>query len=467
MKQTGDSARRSYYLAGAIRGDTSFLEYQQLIRKVVNKYGEVYTERSESYIPLDKYAGARTVVKEQEIFDRDMRWLLRSDALVAEISGASTGTGYEIREAIAKPVPVFCLYHKSSRPSLIIKRIRSEYVIVQEYEGQKDLEAYLTCFMELVSKTDDIDEIRRIYSSVSQQVARIDFQTDKIGECVKPLLRALHEIGTIDFKDSKDFVAFMFKNVILQSRWDRLRSQRIGSTFISGDKPQIIRELTQFDLNNRRNVAPEDCLFQASDIGTHNQSHEKRHSTIHLTHIYQQLRRSKVKYNRWALTKNLRAFRRIGLVLSDGEIGYGASKFRDQLHLVVSLSGRKLVSSTSHRSIANPKIRPTKHIHDLFAFISKYGAQPLVDFLIEFRKTEWFKIVSDLQTNWQLNIDHIRLDDVLDYDWSPKLVEDLKKMCQEIWENFYSSFSGAGPHHVSNGSNSGQLPNALGEIDSL
>ena len=102
----------SYYCAGPIRGDSSFVRFMSMIVKIVEKYGEPYTERSDTYGLLENFAkDQERVAKEKQVYQRDIRWLRESKAVIAEVSGASTGTGIEIQQALNMRKPVLCLYH--------------------------------------------------------------------------------------------------------------------------------------------------------------------------------------------------------------------------------------------------------------------------------------------------------------------------------------------------------------------
>jgi nucleoside 2-deoxyribosyltransferase len=53
---------------------------------------------------------------EQDIYDRDMGLLAKSDALIAEVTVPSTGVGYEICRALDRKIPVLCLH----RPDAVV-----------------------------------------------------------------------------------------------------------------------------------------------------------------------------------------------------------------------------------------------------------------------------------------------------------------------------------------------------------
>lgn len=103
------------YFAGSIRGgreDASL--YQQLIEYLKN-FGEVLTEHVGDPVltsigndgPTDNF-----------IHDRDLKWLLRSDVLIAEVTTVSMGVGYEIGRAVEAGKPVLCLFRPDAGNNL-------------------------------------------------------------------------------------------------------------------------------------------------------------------------------------------------------------------------------------------------------------------------------------------------------------------------------------------------------------
>lgn len=91
------------YFSGSIRGgqqDTDL--YAELIHEL-KQYGSVLTE----------HIGSKTIdttITDQEIHDRDMKWVKESDIVIAEVTVPSLGVGYEIGRAIDMKKPIICLY---------------------------------------------------------------------------------------------------------------------------------------------------------------------------------------------------------------------------------------------------------------------------------------------------------------------------------------------------------------------
>lgn len=95
------------YFAGSIRaGRDDVPTYAALIERL-SGYGQVTTEHVGDY-SLSVKGQAR--LSDRHIHDRDLRWLRASDIVVAEVTTASLGVGYEIATAVAWRIPVVALY---------------------------------------------------------------------------------------------------------------------------------------------------------------------------------------------------------------------------------------------------------------------------------------------------------------------------------------------------------------------
>lgn len=101
------------YFAGSIRaGRDDVSTYIQLIDKL-KTYGTVITEHVGDY---SLSVNGQSFLTDKFIHDRDLHWLRNSHIVVAEVSTASLGVGYEIATAIAWRIPVITLYRKNERP---------------------------------------------------------------------------------------------------------------------------------------------------------------------------------------------------------------------------------------------------------------------------------------------------------------------------------------------------------------
>ena len=76
--------------------------------------------------------------RDKLIYERDMAWLRSAHAVVAEVTRASLGVGYEIAYAEQLRIPVLCLYrpkaNKGGRLSAMIGG--SSWVRNRQYETQ-------------------------------------------------------------------------------------------------------------------------------------------------------------------------------------------------------------------------------------------------------------------------------------------------------------------------------------------
>lgn len=422
------SKRMIFYCAGAIRGDTSYEKYFDRIVKIVSLFGEAKTERF-GYSPLTRWTDAM----KKKVYERDMRWIRKSRAIVAECSGPSYGTGHEITYGTRiVRIPTLGLYHASSLPSLMLTQDTSKYIFPQKYSNEKELENYLRLFLELVTKFDNIDHIRENYLKYQGEVPKLDAHgiralaeslTQKAASNLVGIQGELEldieritvvkpDLTEIDFKDSKDLVEFMFKNLVLQKRWARLKSQRIGTTFASGRKFRIIDVLSRPD-------APRSLL-----------------------QIYELYGRDRLGYTREAFTKNVRAYRRIGLFEIPEKIERlraGTTKFMDQYAVFKTLHDEfEIKSSRSSREVMNNLIIVTQHLHHLADFLRRFSSASLIVLLRDAKEKGWYSEISDISI---LNIDKVNMTSFMRHEWAKKLAMYLHSKCKEFWKEQYSSFA--------------------------
>lgn len=87
-------------------------------------------------------------VSAQEIFQRDIDWLLGCDGLIAEVSTPSHGVGYEIAFALSIGKPVLCLHQQGRRVSKMISGNSHPLISLGEYSGQDELFASIDHFLD-------------------------------------------------------------------------------------------------------------------------------------------------------------------------------------------------------------------------------------------------------------------------------------------------------------------------------
>lgn len=60
------------------------------------------------------------VTPASEVYERDVIWIRKADALIAEVSAPSHGVGYEIGFALNVGKPVLCIYQEGRKVSKMI-----------------------------------------------------------------------------------------------------------------------------------------------------------------------------------------------------------------------------------------------------------------------------------------------------------------------------------------------------------
>ena len=118
------------YFSAPIRGDRSDVIIYKDIIDYLKKYGEVLTE----------HVGNETInqsgeiyISDEEIHNRDMEWLLKSDLIIADVTNLSLGVGYELGRAVENKKKIVCIYRnedKNKRLSAMIGGSRDINLIV-------------------------------------------------------------------------------------------------------------------------------------------------------------------------------------------------------------------------------------------------------------------------------------------------------------------------------------------------
>lgn len=104
---------KKVYFCGSIRGGRADREIYAGLIKYISRYATVLTEHIG-----DVSVGADHELTDKQIHDRDLKWLEESDLIIAEVTQASLGVGYEIGRAIEIGKPIVCLYRESDNRRL-------------------------------------------------------------------------------------------------------------------------------------------------------------------------------------------------------------------------------------------------------------------------------------------------------------------------------------------------------------
>ena len=132
------------YFAGSIRGGRDDAEIYAQIIEFLQGYGEVLTEHVGG---KDLNEMGESVLSDQQIHDRDMKWLIESDLMVAEVTNPSLGVGYEVGRAVEHGKLIICLYRESLDKRLSAMITGSKTIKLVYYRDLSDLEVKLVNYL--------------------------------------------------------------------------------------------------------------------------------------------------------------------------------------------------------------------------------------------------------------------------------------------------------------------------------
>jgi nucleoside 2-deoxyribosyltransferase len=126
---------KKVYFAGSIRGGRAD---EQLYRRMISHIQQTDTVLTEHVGLASLLAEGERTMTEEEIFQRDMAWLMESDLVVAECTTPSHGVGYELGRAreMAKPVHIF---YDLSRGRLSAMLAGDSRFILHPYTDTKEI----------------------------------------------------------------------------------------------------------------------------------------------------------------------------------------------------------------------------------------------------------------------------------------------------------------------------------------
>jgi nucleoside 2-deoxyribosyltransferase len=104
------------YLACTVRGDRGAIAAVRSVADFLERQGHSVLTR---HLLTDDVDDAESAMSEQDVFERDMRWLVAADLLIAEASGSSFGVGFEVGYVLGRAEQtgqrVLLLHHASRR----------------------------------------------------------------------------------------------------------------------------------------------------------------------------------------------------------------------------------------------------------------------------------------------------------------------------------------------------------------
>ncbi|MDQ1252953.1 MAG: 2-deoxynucleoside 5-phosphate N-hydrolase [Euryarchaeota archaeon] len=135
------------FLSGSIRGGRQLLETYQLMYNILEETG---AEVLCWYVADPELEKVEMEMTEEEIYSRDMGLLVKSDALIAEVSVPSIGVGFEICRALVNGIPVLCLYRPDAIVSAMILGNTDPLIEVRVYPTKKSLKQIIADFIKIL-----------------------------------------------------------------------------------------------------------------------------------------------------------------------------------------------------------------------------------------------------------------------------------------------------------------------------
>jgi len=135
------------YFAGSIRGGRQDQSLYFQIVDLLKSYGEVLTE----HVANKNISSYGEKFTENYIYERDVNWLLQSDIVIAEVTVASTGVGYEVAKAESAKKRILCIWREvaDGHPSAMV--LGNNHIVVKQYKNLDDLKVIFDEFFKKLS----------------------------------------------------------------------------------------------------------------------------------------------------------------------------------------------------------------------------------------------------------------------------------------------------------------------------
>ena len=137
-------SRMKIYFSGAISGGREDVTiYQHLVARMQAHGHAVLSAHVADPAVLEREKD----VPARAVFDRDVAWIDECDAMVAEVSTASLGVGYEYGYALRRGKPVLCIYRAGRRMSKMILGNPAPNLTVATYQSEVELDETVDTFL--------------------------------------------------------------------------------------------------------------------------------------------------------------------------------------------------------------------------------------------------------------------------------------------------------------------------------
>ncbi|HEY3360832.1 MAG TPA: nucleoside 2-deoxyribosyltransferase [Methanosarcina sp.] len=132
------------FLSGSIRGGRQLLETYRFMFDTLEEAG---AEVLSWHVVDPDLENVEMRMTEEEIYARDLGLLVKSDALIAEVTVPSTGVGYEICRALVQKIPVLCLYNPDAAVSAMLLGNPDSLLETRVYPDKTSLKKSITEFI--------------------------------------------------------------------------------------------------------------------------------------------------------------------------------------------------------------------------------------------------------------------------------------------------------------------------------
>lgn len=137
--------KRRVFFSCSMRGGYGRVPQQEL-RKIPDIIEELGMEVISRHQTSENFAELESQLTDQQIHDRDYRWLQEADLVIAEITNPSLGVGAEIADAVHLGIPVLCVY-KREYEAVISAYIRGKTgVVCRPYTDHDELREIIQAF---------------------------------------------------------------------------------------------------------------------------------------------------------------------------------------------------------------------------------------------------------------------------------------------------------------------------------
>ncbi len=121
---------------------------QAELRKIPDMIEELGFELISRHQTQEDFIRSESRLTERQIHDRDYRWLVDADSVIAEITNPSLGVGAEIADAIHLEIPVLAVY-KREYDDQISAYIRGKAgVVCRAYSDHEGLKEVIRAFLQ-------------------------------------------------------------------------------------------------------------------------------------------------------------------------------------------------------------------------------------------------------------------------------------------------------------------------------